>query len=118
MPDQHRSVGPLRAKLIMLFAAGFLAVQVAVPVVRLAAPRPSRFGWHMYSGSSSAPTFWVVTRDGASREVALEDHLGYARPELEYLPWLPRHLCRTVPDAAAVRHQADGAKSVEEFACP
>jgi hypothetical protein len=55
MPDASGTTPAFRAlsgrqKLVALFFAAFLLVQLAVPAYMLTQPRPARFGWQMYYG--------------------------------------------------------------------
>ena len=118
MPEHDRIAVPLKAKLVFVFVVGFVAVQILVPAVQLAAPRSARFGWQMYAVIPATPTFWTVAGDGEVRPVDLNQHVGYVRGDLDYLPWLPDYLCRSVPDTIAVGYQAIRSSTTEEFQCP
>jgi hypothetical protein len=89
--------------------AAFLAVQIAVPLVRLWAPRPARFGWHMYSSVRSQPRFATVSVDGSVTAVRSADFLGNPRGDLDLAgDRVPAHLCAITPDIRAVRVEAKG----------
>ncbi len=98
-------MGRARKQASILFCAAFLAVQVAVPAWQLSQPRPARFGWQMYSGIKPQPRMFTITEDGGQREVDLRRHVGYQRIDLDYVAFLPPHLCQTIPGVQAVRVQ-------------
>lgn len=89
------------------FVAAFLVVQVAVPVRQLFEERPSRFGWHMYSGLPRLPSAWTVGRDGTETPVDLDARLAGQRGEVDYAAVLAVALCED-PDVVAVRLERAG----------
>jgi hypothetical protein len=101
-----------------IFFIVFLAVQLAVPIVQLlSAPRPARFGWQMYSVRSVPPRFDLLLRDGTSQPVALDSYVTSLRADVPLVRFLPPHLCRLFPQAAAVRWQQDGGSESGTFIC-
>lgn len=86
-----------------------LAVQLGIPVVQVAAERPARFGWQMFSGVRAPVLFTVERTDGTVDTVATESYVIKPRYEADPVPALPRHICRSAPTAEVVRvHEADG----------
>ena len=112
-----RAPRPRRARIaeimIACFFVVFLTVQVAVPIGQMLwAPRPARFGWQMYSVVSAAPQFDLMLRDGSTQPVAIEAYVTSLRSDVPLARYLPPHLCRLFPQAAAVRYQMhDGSQS-------
>lgn len=103
---------------IACFFAVFLALQALVPIYQLlVAPRPARFGWQMFSVSAPPPDFAIVRADGSSAPIAIEPYVASARGDVPLAQFLPAHLCRIVPGAAAVRVQQPGAQQVEVYQC-
>jgi hypothetical protein len=103
--------------LAALFCCTFLALQIAVPLVQLASPRPARFGWHMWSARRKVSRFLVVMRDGTTRPADLAAHVGLGRGEMDLDTALPPHLCRVVPDAAAVEITSPGLDAPRVHSC-
>lgn len=89
------------------FVAAFLVVQVAVPIRQLFDDRPSRFGWHMYSGLPQLPSAWTVASDGTETPVDLDVRLAGQRGEIDYGSVLPVALC-VEPGVVAVRLERGG----------
>ena len=100
------------------FFALFLAIQTAVPLVQLWAPRPARFGWQMFTASPQRPRFSLVMRDGTSRPADLRRYVAYSRGEVDLENALPPHLCRVVPDVASVQVAAPDSKQPRVYKCP
>jgi hypothetical protein len=103
--------------LAALFCCTVLALQIAVPLVQLATPRPARFGWHMWSARRKLSRFLVVTRDGTTRPADLAAHVVFGRGEMDLDTALPPHLCRVVPDAAAVEIRSPGRDVARVHSC-
>jgi hypothetical protein len=89
--------------------AAFLAVQIAVPLVRLWAPRPARFGWQMYTSVRFHPRFEAVSTEGLITPVPTADFLGNPRGDID-LPAdrIAIHLCAVTPGISAVRVEFEG----------
>jgi hypothetical protein len=122
--DEGRDIGrdpdhpwTWKSALAALFCGVFVTLQVAVPLVKLASPRPARFGWHMWSARWRPATFVVVMRDGTKRPADLARHVGRGRGEMELAAALPPHLCRVVPEAAAVEVRSSGLEAPRVHAC-
>ncbi|HEU4887219.1 MAG TPA: hypothetical protein VFV49_04985 [Thermoanaerobaculia bacterium] len=96
----------------------FLLIQTAVPLVRLGAPRPARFGWQMFSAAPQRPRFTLVLRDGTSQPADLRLYVAQSRGEVDLEKALPPHLCRVVPDLASVRITTPDSKQPRVYECP
>jgi hypothetical protein len=103
--------------LVIVFFASFLTIQTVVPVVKLTAQRPARFGWHMWSARKRFPQFFVVLNDGTSRPADLSTYIGWSRGEMDFTEALPPHLCRVVPEIAAVEIKAPGSETLKTYSC-
>ena len=88
---------------ITVFFGLFLLIQTGVPLVRLWAPRPARFGWQMFSASQARARFSLVLRDGTVQPANLGLYVAHSRGEVNLEKALPPHLCRVVPDLASVQ---------------
>jgi hypothetical protein len=88
------------------WTAGFIVVfgliQIVLPAIMLGEPRPSRFGWHMFTQGRTRGNFVVIHSDGTRTPVRITDYAVLDRPEISYYAVLPAHLCRVVPGARAV----------------
>jgi hypothetical protein len=107
----------LRQRLILGFCIGFMAIQVAVPIRQLMAPRLARWGWQMYSAALPQPVFLSVSANGAETPLDLIEYVASARPDLDLPAMLPAHVCRLRPELAAVRYRYSGG-GTEEYRCP
>ncbi len=121
MQDDPRHAGaPWTTKSVVAaaFFTLFLSIQIGVPLIRLWAPRPARFGWQMFSARQQRPRFSLVLRDGTSRPVNLGPYVAQSRGEVDLENALPPHLCRTVPDVASVQITAPDAEQPRVYPCP
>jgi hypothetical protein len=88
------------------WAAGFIVlfglIQIVLPAIMLAEPRPARFGWHMFTQGRTKGEFSVVHADGTRTRVRIADYAVSDRPEVDFHVVLPAHLCRVMPEAHAV----------------
>jgi hypothetical protein len=100
-----------------LFCGAFLTLQIVVPLVQLASPRPARFGWHMWSARRTPSRFLVILRDGTTRPADLARYVGLGRGEMDLDTALPPHLCRVVPDATAVEIRSPGLDAPRVHSC-
>jgi hypothetical protein len=103
--------------LVAGFFAAFLAVQIVVPCVQLTKTRPTQFGWHMFSAWRPIPQYWIVFGDGATQEIDVHEHIGVRRLDADHHREFPAYLCRTYPNAVAVRWQWPGSDEIEEHPC-
>jgi hypothetical protein len=107
----------VRDRLVGGFVVAYVAAQVVIPALALTNPQMSRFGWQMYAKMMLRTSYAVVHADGAVEEIDPTAHVALSRAEVELERFLPPHLCRTVPDATAVRvRSVDG--GAMEVACP
>lgn len=95
--------GLSRQRVAMTFVVIFLVVQIAVPLAALAGPRPGRFSWQMYSGVRTQATFSIVHQDGSLTPVTPRDYVAHPRLDIDFVAWLPDHVCSVEPDAVAVQ---------------
>lgn len=61
----------------------FLALQLTLPVLALAGPRPTGFGWQMFTAYAPPPAVSVELADGSVVGVDLSQLLAHPRPEAE-----------------------------------
>jgi hypothetical protein len=94
----------------------YLAVQIALPVYRLFQPRPTRFGWQMFSASSVPSRVWLVSSDSV-REISPAAYIGNFRSDLEYERYALPFLCRARPEATAIRYVMPIDNLVREYRC-
>jgi hypothetical protein len=121
MRDDDRHFGdPWTAKRVATtaFFVLFLLIQTGVPLVKLWAPRPARFGWQMFSARQQRARFSLVMRDGTGQPANLGLYVAQSRGELDLEKALPRHLCRVVPDVASVQITALNSKQPRVYKCP
>jgi len=91
-----------RSRLVAsIVIAAFLIVQLAVPLSRFGDDTARRFGWQMFSSSSPAPDFVVVTSTD-DIDIVLDDYLAMRRADVDFAEYMPPHLCSVVPDAQQV----------------
>jgi hypothetical protein len=100
-----------RSRAWLLFAVGWLIWQLGLPLVKLVAPRPARFGWQMFSGGEPL-RFFVRRGDGVEVEVSPLTVLAVPRPEIRAERELAAAFCAADPRAEAIRVQVgrDGAR--------
>lgn len=98
----------VRGRAATLVFAGVLAVQVAVPALKLGSDGPARFGWQMFANVWPASTFTVEYVDGGVDTVRVTDYMAKPRPEIDLPTLLPPHLCGHLDGASAVSVHAPG----------
>ncbi|HEX2832687.1 MAG TPA: hypothetical protein VHW00_06710 [Thermoanaerobaculia bacterium] len=96
----------------------FVSIQTIVPLIRLWAPRPARFGWQMYSARPQRVRFTLVLRNGTTQPVDLARYVGFSRGEVTLEQALPQHLCRVVPDVSSVQIRRADSKEQRVHRCP
>lgn len=96
------SRGSLRRWLVV----AFLVVQLVVPIVVLTAPRPSRFGWQMFTAYAPLPTVWAEDPAGERAAVDVERLLVHPRPEANLSQPIAEAVCRTDDVVAVVVESA------------
>jgi len=100
------------------FFVVFLMAQILIPLAQLAwSPRPARFGWQMYSVVSAAPRFELIMRDGAAKSLDITPYVTSLRGDVPLARFLPPHLCRLFPDAAAVHYHMDDGSGAGTYQC-
>ena len=110
----HHATMPARRRVGLAVVAALLAVQIAVAVVVAFGPRPSPYGWQMYSATPYKPAAWAVTA-GTAETFDVDELLVHARAEIDYVGLLRDHGCDHT-GADAIRIQlADG--TLDEVAC-
>jgi 23S rRNA U2552 (ribose-2'-O)-methylase RlmE/FtsJ len=105
-------------KLALVIIVLFLSIQIGVPLARLWSPRPARFGWHMWSTVPPRLEIDLVMRDGSSQPANLRPYVAQARGELDLDNSLPPHLCRMLPEVAAVQLRSSGSFNTQIPTCP
>lgn len=95
----------------------FLLIQTAVPLVRLWAPRPARFGWQMFSAAPQRTRYILILRDGTRKPASLAPFVAQSRGEMDLMKAIPRHLCRVIPDLAAVQIVAPDSEVPQVHTC-
>src|SRR5262245_22432804 len=100
-----------------VFCATFLTVQIAIPIVQLTSPRPARFGWQMSTARPRSPQFYIVMTDGTVRLADGSVYLALSRGEMDAAAVLPPHLCRMMPDIAAVEIRPRDSDAVQLYRC-
>ena len=78
-----------------------IGLQVAVPAAALLFKEPpARFAFPMYSGQGQVD---VVIKDADGRELPFDSTtIAGFRPEIDWVHYLPAHLCGVVPGAHSV----------------
>jgi hypothetical protein len=106
--------------LAAVFVVGWLAVQVAVPLIQRTSTEGARpFAWQMFSRRVDVPRFKVVAADGTETEVEdWERHLGRIRLEVDFARHVPPFLCDVEPGAVAITtYRDDGSGPVGRREC-
>lgn len=91
----------------------YLGVQVGLPLLQLAKPRPARFGWQMYSAVRPVDVF-IVDASGARYAIA-PHRLDVFRGDLDPLVAITPALCAS-PDVIRVVtvDQASGVERIRD----
>jgi hypothetical protein len=112
MPD---SVIPARRWPIVFFFL-YLTVQIGVPVYRLFQPRPTRFGWQMFSAASVPSHVWIVSADRVE-EISSASYIGNFRADLEWERYALPHLCSVRSEATVIRYLMPVDNAIREHRC-
>jgi len=112
------SRSPLSRRAAACFFVVYLIVQVSLPVYRLWAPRPARFGWQMFSSSVYPVRVWLLRRDGSEEPLDPAAYVGNPRADLDYEKFVPPHICKLRPEVASVRFQLPAPAPLKEYPCP
>lgn len=95
----------------------FLTVQLLVPLIALASPRPARFAWQMYAGIRTQADIVIVYADGRELPADPSAYLGSHRLEIDLSTFLPAHICDVDRDVAAVRIEPWFDETVTVISC-
>lgn len=99
----------------LIFFAIYLAIQIAVPTYRLFQPRPTRFGWQMFSASSLPTRVWLISAIG-TREISPVSYIGNVRSDLDYERYALPQIC-TQSGTQSIRYLMPFETSPHEFKC-
>jgi len=99
----------------LIFFATYLALQIAVPTYRLFQPRPTRFGWQMFSASSLPTRVWLVSAVD-TREVSPASYIGNVRSDLDYERYALPQICKQ-SGAQSIRYSMPFETTPREFKC-
>lgn len=100
---------------LRVLIVGFLALQLALPVLALAGPRPTGFGWQMFTAYAPPPSVSVELAGAVVTPVELADVLAHPRPEAELDAALVEGLCDRDGVVAVILTDLGGTRRV---ACP
>lgn len=104
-----------RRTVLRWLIVGFLALQLALPVLALAGPRPTGFGWQMFTAYAPPPSVSVELADAVVTPVELADVLAHPRPEADLDAALVDALCDRDGVVAVILTDLDGPRRVP---CP
>lgn len=108
-----------RAALAAVVFSAFIAFQLVVPLLGLAAPKPARFGWQMYASAGHTwSAYSLVLPDGSREGVDVHAEIGYGRPDVRFDDHLPGHLCARFPDATALMVHPPESGQAWRHPCP
>jgi hypothetical protein len=95
--------------------AAFLIGQIGLCVYQLTQPRPSRFGWQMFSGIRNPIAYKVLSGDGSAVDVRVAEFVPHDRAEIDLQAVMVRAICERRTDAVAVAFRfASGAEWQEQ----
>src|ERR1051326_2584874 len=105
----------LRTCCSIIFFATYLAVQITIPTYRLFQPRPTRFGWQMFSASSLPIRVWLIfpARD---QEISPVAYVGNVRSDLDYERYALPQICKQ-SGAQSIRYLMPFQTTPLEFKC-
>jgi hypothetical protein len=111
----HKSKIPaIRWPVVFFFL--YLGIQIALPVYRLFQPKPTRFGWQMFTAASVPSHVWIVSGDQLEK-ISAQTYIGYFRADLEWERYALPHLCRVRSQATAIRYSMPLDSAVQEYRC-
>jgi hypothetical protein len=90
------------------FVVAWVAVQAVVPLVLLSEPRPSRFGWQMYTTTTDLPHVSLRMSDGRVVPIDVGASIARDRAEAGYLDALILAVCSRDGAEAVIVSSADG----------
>ena len=102
-------------RLLRVAFVAFIVVQLTVPVVALAGPRPSRFAWHMFTTTTPAPEAWIEDAAGDLTKVDVRAMLLHPRADASIARGLVERLCA---DGAAVAVVTEHLGQRSRYPCP
>lgn len=82
-----------RRAILRWLIVAFLVVQLALPILALGGPRPTGFGWQMFTAYAPAPIVTVEMTDGSARSIELGELLAHPRPEADLVTAIVAELC-------------------------
>ena len=92
-----------RRWLFILVVLG-LAVQVAIASAAFVGPRPTRFGWQMYTAVPYKPIVWTVSGNDRT-SVDIDDLLINARAEIDFVAFIRSRGCDLLDgDVLHIKH--------------
>jgi hypothetical protein len=104
-----------RRTVLRWLIAAFLAVQLTLPILALAGPRPTGFGWQMFTAYAPPPTVSIEMADGSVVPIELADLLAHPRPEADLHTPIVADLCEREDVVAVILTAVGGDRRV---ACP
>jgi hypothetical protein len=122
-PDHHPAMPRNRSdrRVSLLWVATFVAytvVQIGLPAIQLTAPRPSRFGWHMFAGIGDPEVYAVAHSDGSVERINQSVYFGNWRSDLVIaVPVLVGRICAHRSNAIGVRVTNVMTDQTREFPC-
>ena len=116
-PAPHRWTW--RSRWAAVFVVAWGAIQVFVPLWLLAAPRPARFAWQMYSATPSYPEVVALRAGGRRDTLSMSTFLAAIRYDLspQYRDLIGPHVCRVVPGLQAVDVRRYPTSPVQRLRC-
>jgi type IV secretory pathway protease TraF len=97
-----------RSLLAAAFVVAWVVVQAVIPLVVLGQPRPSRFGWQMYTTTTDLPHVSLRMTDGRVVPIDVGASIARDRAEAGYLDALILALCGRGGAAAVIVESDDG----------
>lgn len=104
-----------RRAILRWLIVAFLAVQIALPILALAGPRPTGFGWQMFTAFAPPPAVSIELGDGSVLPIELAELLAHPRPEADLDTPIVTALCEREDVVAVIVIAIDGHRRV---ACP
>lgn len=94
-----------------------LSCMLLVPLSTLDDPRPSPLGWHMYAGTTAAPSIEVTLTSGLTEDRDLGAIAAHLRPEPDYTERAAQFICARESTAESVRFTRDLPALDRKFLC-
>ena len=99
----------------IVFFVSYLAWQIAVPTYRLFEPRPTRFGWQMFSASSLPTRVWLISASG-TQEISPVSYIGNVRSDLDYERYALPQIC-SQSGAQSIRYLLPFETTPRDYKC-